>query len=267
MLLRRTFRGRPLPARSTIPVLLPSRNLISSLRLFSTNPARSHALHESTQLLSFPALPLTSAHGKATSSITALRSRVTSARTTAITPIYLYQSSIRSLATAVTNSLAMFVPSKSNPRSPDPNTLANVLDFAVLKTTLDYELSFEKRTLEGAVEHEMECTAEGDGAVTEEIWLDSSYVVVEELSVDGEVFGQLGEKKKEEEEVGVEAGTEVTAEKGWKLEERLKPYGSKLRVVLGRKVEIGEKIGIKVCYFMICRQSIGGWTNIRLILG
>jgi len=151
----------------------------------------------------------------------------------------------------------MFVPSKTNPRSPDPNTLANVLDFAVLKTTLDYELSFEKRTIEGVVEHEMECTAEGEGAVTEEIWLDSSYVVVEELSVNEEVFGQLGEKREGEEKV--EEETEVTAEKGWKLEERVKPYGSKLRIVLGRKVEVGEKAGIKVRYFMICRAV--NWSN------
>ena len=143
----------------------------------------------------------------------------------------------------------MLVPSKTNLRSPDPNTLANVLDFAVLKTTLNYELSFEKRAVEGVVEHEMECTAEGKGAVTGEIWLDSSFVVVEELSVDGEVFGQLGEKEGEEK---ADAETEVIAEKGWKLEERVKPYGSKLRIVLGRKVEVGEKVGIKVRYFMIC---------------
>lgn len=146
----------------------------------------------------------------------------------------------------------MFVPSRTNPRSPDPNTLANVLDFAVLKTALDYELLFEKRVIEGVVEHEIECTAEGEGAVTEEIWLDSSYVVVEELSVDGEVFGQLGGKKEGEEKVDTETETEVTVEKGWKLEERVGPYGSKLRIVLGRKVEIGEKVGIKVRYSMIC---------------
>ena len=159
----------------------------------------------------------------------------------------------------------MFAPSKTNPRSPDPNTLANVLDFVVLKTTLDYELLFERRAIEGVVEHEMECTGEGEGAVTGEIWLDSSYVVVEELSVDGEVFGQLGEKKEGEKKEGEEkegeekAEAEVAAEKGWKLEERVKPYGSKLRIVLGRKVEGGEKIGIRVRYFMIC--PVVNWSN------
>ncbi|KAF8458443.1 leukotriene A-4 hydrolase [Terfezia claveryi] len=153
----------------------------------------------------------------------------------------------------------MFVPSKTNIRSPDPNTLANVLDFAVLKTTLDYELLFEKRAIEGVVEHEMECTAEEEGAVTEEIWLDSSYVVVEELSVNGEVLGQLGEKKEGEDKAEVE--TAVTTEKGWRLEERVKPYGSKLRIVLGRKVEVGEKVGIKIKFRTTEECTALGWMD------
>lgn len=128
----------------------------------------------------------------------------------------------------------MLVPSKTNPRSPDPNTLANVLDFKTVRTALDFEILFEKKAIEGVVQHEMEGTSEGGDAVSGEIWLDSSYVVVEEVCVDGEEFGKL-------------RGEAGEPEKGWKLEDRVKPYGSKLRIVLGKKVGKGEKVEVKVC--------------------
>lgn len=121
-----------------------------------------------------------------------------------------------------------------NPRSPDPNTLANVLDFAITRTVLNYDLSFHAKALEGVVQHTLQCTTDlvGDGAVTEELWLDSSYIAIGEVSVDGEVYSQL---------------TEEVVGKGWKLEDRVQPYGSKLRIIFGKKYGQGGRVEVKVC--------------------
>lgn len=158
--------------------------------------------------------------------------------------------------------------SRTNPRSPDPNTLANVLDFAITRTVLKYELSFDSKALAGVVQHSLQCTTgvENDGAVTEELWLDSSYVTIEEVSVDGEVYSQLGkvsgskivgerverEETGENEQKAAVVGTKYeiqdpTAEKGWKLEDRVQPYGSKLRIIFGKKYEQGGQVDIQVC--------------------
>ena len=125
---------------------------------------------------------------------------------------------------------------RTNPRSPDPNTLANVLDFATTSTELNYQLSFRAKELEGVVQHTLQCTADldSDGAVTEELWLDSSHVAIAEVSVDGEVYSELGEGATKQ-------------EKGWKLEARVQPYGSRLRIIFGKKYGQGDKVEIKVC--------------------
>ena len=155
---------------------------------------------------------------------------------------------------------------RHNPRSPDPNTLANVLDFVITSTVLNYELSFHAKVLEGVVLHTLQCTTtdlDSDGAVTEELWLDSSYIVIGEVSVDGEVYSQLGEEisivkmvgEREEtvekaQKAAVETKQEIhapSAEKGWKLEDRMQPYGSKLRIIFGKKYERGSRVEIKVC--------------------
>ena len=155
--------------------------------------------------------------------------------------------------------------SRTNPRSPDPNTLANVLDFAITRTVLNYELLFHSKALAGVVQHTLQCTtgAENDGAVTEELWLDSSYVAIEEVSMDGEVYSQLGKVSGSktvgggvgEGETGEKAavgGTnqeiqDPTPEKGWKLEDRVQPYGSKLRIIFGKKYDQGGQVEVKVC--------------------
>lgn len=129
----------------------------------------------------------------------------------------------------------------ANPRSPDPNTLANVLDFAITSTALNYELLFHAKTLEGVVQHTVQCLTDkdSDGAVTEELWLDSSHLGIEEVSVDGEVYSEIREKT-------VEKG-----QKGWKLEDRVQPYGSKLRVIFGKTYGRGSRVEIKVCALQV----------------
>ena len=74
----------------------------------------------------------------------------------------------------------MSAQSRTNPRSQDPNTLANVLDFAITTTVLNYDLSFHEKALEGVVQHTLHCTTDvdSDGAVTGELWLDSSLLDV-----------------------------------------------------------------------------------------
>lgn len=128
---------------------------------------------------------------------------------------------------------------KKNIRTVDSNTLSNSSDFVTTHTELDYELSFKKRQLVGTVEHRLRCVSEGDNAVTDEIWLDSSYVEVSSVRVDGKEHG------KEE----------------WELEPRTEPFGSRLRVKLGRKYGTGEEVMVKVS-----RMGTGiRWSRLRYI--
>ena len=148
--------------------------------------------------------------------------------------------------------------SKANPRSTDPNTLSNILDFVTTATSLNYGLSFEKRALEGDVLHEMRCVSEEGYA---EVWLDSSFVVVKAVEVDGEELGELGGEVEKPE--GKQAAGEVDDNEvaGWKLEERVKPYGSRLRILLGRKVDKDETLTVKIGFRTTEECTALGWMD------
>ncbi|KAF8468974.1 leukotriene A-4 hydrolase [Kalaharituber pfeilii] len=156
-----------------------------------------------------------------------------------------------------------------NTRSTDPNTLANTLDFVTKRTKLDYELSFERKVLEGTVEHELKCIGDGEEAVSAEVWLDSSWVEVSKVVMDGEVLGKLDETKEVKESEGKE-GREAgegegekndSVEKGWKLEDRTGPYGSRLRILLGRRLEKEEVVNVKIHFQTTSKCTALGWMD------
>lgn len=128
---------------------------------------------------------------------------------------------------------------KKNTRTVDSNTLSNSSDFVTTHTELDYELSFKKRQLVGMVEHRLRCVSEGGGAVTDEIWLDSSYVEISDVRVDGK-----------------ELGKEM-----WELEPRTEPFGSRLTVRLGRKYGTGEEVMVKIGFATTNECTALGWMD------
>ena len=132
-----------------------------------------------------------------------------------------------------TFAVAMAPSTVRNPRTSDPATQANTRDFVTKSSKLDYEVSFEKKNIEGFVEHELEAiSGEEEGVVRDEIWLDTSHLDIGEISIGEEALEQATDLE--------------AAEKGWKVAERVEPYGSKLIVKLGRVADKGEVIVLKV---------------------
>ncbi|TGZ83910.1 leukotriene A-4 hydrol [Ascodesmis nigricans] len=101
----------------------------------------------------------------------------------------------------------------------DPNTLSNHNSIRTVNTSLHVALDFEKQLVSGAVTLLMEAVDEG----VKEIVLDTSYLDIRKVIVDG-------------------------AESKWKLEERKEPYGSALKIDAVHGVEKGKKVEIKVEY-------------------
>lgn len=130
-------------------------------------------------------------------------------------------------------------------RSRDPCSLANTLDFTTLSTALDYDLSFERKTLEGTVTHVLECVSDPKGdAVTGEVWLDSNHVDVKGVSIDSKSIAE---------------GTGPGA--SWKKEEKIEPYGEKLVIKLGKKLAKGENVELKIQFRTTAAGTAIGWME------
>lgn len=108
----------------------------------------------------------------------------------------------------------------------DPNTLSNHLVFQTTHTDVALALSFATSSLAGEVTLTMKAAED----TLEDIVLDTSYLSVEAVKVDGKVAK-------------------------WSLAERMEPYGSALTVDVGREVKRGEAVKVKVC------SSQGPWRD------
>jgi leukotriene-A4 hydrolase len=98
----------------------------------------------------------------------------------------------------------------------DPNTLSNYDKVRVRETVLRLGIDFDRKQLNGSVTHELEWLEE-----TDEIILDTSFLKVHELKV-----GNRTQR--------------------WELQDRIEPYGSALKVSLGRAMPPGHRSSIIV---------------------
>ncbi|KIW77532.1 leukotriene A-4 hydrolase/aminopeptidase [Fonsecaea pedrosoi CBS 271.37] len=100
----------------------------------------------------------------------------------------------------------------------DPNTLSNYNNWRTLHTSTSLDILFDKQKLKGSVVHSFESITDGD---SDEILLDTSHVQIHSINADGK-----------------------PAE--WELLKRVEPYGSPLKIKLGRKPQLNEKIDIEI---------------------
>ncbi|EEH40145.1 leukotriene A-4 hydrolase [Paracoccidioides lutzii Pb01] len=104
-----------------------------------------------------------------------------------------------------------------NPRR-DPNTLSNYNVFRTTRTTVNFDILFDKQQLTGNVIHQLKSLS---NAECREIILDSSFLNIREVKVDG----KLNE---------------------WELLPRQEPYGSALKAPLAEGVAFGKTIDIDI---------------------
>lgn len=125
----------------------------------------------------------------------------------------------------------MATPTKSLPR--DPNTFANYDKFRTTHTTANFEIEFEQQRLVGNVIHQLKSMT---NAESKEIVLDSSFVDVDEIKIDGK-----------------KASFEVLP--------RSEPFGSAVKVTLDAGVELDKTLELDVRFPFI------QFRNSRLMLG
>lgn len=101
----------------------------------------------------------------------------------------------------------------------DPNSLSNHLVYTTTHTNISLVLSFPTSSLSG----EVELTLKALEDTLEDVVLDTSYLDVKEVKVDGE-----------------------TAK--FSPAERTEPYGSALTIAIGREVKEGKDVKVRVCY-------------------
>jgi leukotriene-A4 hydrolase len=102
----------------------------------------------------------------------------------------------------------------------DPNTLSNYHNFVTRHTCADFVINFEKKRLEGSVVLALESLTDAE---TKEVVLDTSYLDISEITVGSEKVD-------------------------WKVQDRVTPYGSPLKIELKEGIPKGKtiNIGIKV---------------------
>ncbi|GME38569.1 Peptidase M1 alanine aminopeptidase/leukotriene A4 hydrolase [Neofusicoccum parvum] len=111
-----------------------------------------------------------------------------------------------------------FAPALSVNAPRDPNTLSNYHNFITTHTTANLEIDFEKRRLWGNVVLLLKSLTDKEA---EEVILDTSYLDVKDVKVDGESAK-------------------------WDLAARSEPYGSPLLIKLGKGVEKDKQIAIDI---------------------
>lgn len=125
----------------------------------------------------------------------------------------LYRQQSRTMVTRYTPAQALEV---KTPR--DPNTLSNYHNFITTHTTANLEIDFEKKRLWGNVVLLLKSLTEKEA---DEVVLDTSYLDVKDVKVDGESAK-------------------------WDLGARFEPYGSPLSIKLGKGVEKDKQIAIDI---------------------
>lgn len=106
-------------------------------------------------------------------------------------------------------------------RPRDPNTLSNYTAWRSRHITANFEIDFSAKRLAGNVIHQLLSKTQAE---TREILLDTSYLDISEVKVDGQ-----------------------TAR--WEVLPRFEPYGSALKIVLEKGVEEGGTIEVDVRLF------------------
>lgn len=99
----------------------------------------------------------------------------------------------------------------------DPNTLSNYLEFATTHTTVWLNLSFPKSSLSGEVELRLEALSAG----LKEVVLDTSFLAIKTVAVDGR-------------------------DAEWSVGDRVEPYGSPLKIELKEEAKVGSVHLVKV---------------------
>ena len=100
----------------------------------------------------------------------------------------------------------------------DPNTLSNYNNWRILHTSTDFDILFNEQKLKGSVTHSLESITDGE---SDAIFLDSNHVRIHSVKADGKA-----------------------AE--WELLQRVEPYGTPLKVKLGRRLKLKEKIEVQI---------------------
>lgn len=103
-------------------------------------------------------------------------------------------------------------------RPRDPNTLSNYTAWRSRHITANFEIDFNNKRLTGNVIHQLLSKTQ---AATREILLDTSFLDISQVKVDGQ-----------------------TAQ--WELLPRFEPYGSALKIMLEKGVEEGNTVEIDV---------------------
>lgn len=101
----------------------------------------------------------------------------------------------------------------------DPNTLSNYNNFRSTHVTANFDILFDQQRLVGNVVHQLKSTT---NAESQEVILDTSYLDVDEVKVDGKTAT-------------------------WNLLPRMEPYGSALKIQLDQAVALDKIIEVDVC--------------------
>lgn len=100
----------------------------------------------------------------------------------------------------------------------DPNTLANYNNWRTKHTLADFAIDFKKQRLSGTVTLQLESTTEKE---SEEIILDTSFLDITSISVDGQKSSD------------------------WKVKDRFEPYGSPLSIKVPATA-IGSSVSLQI---------------------
>lgn len=100
----------------------------------------------------------------------------------------------------------------------DPNTLSNYNNWRTVHTSTTLDILFDEQKVKGSVIHSFKAITDGE---SDEILLDSSHVQIHGIKADGK-----------------------PAE--WETLPRVEPYGSALKIKLGRKPKLDEKVQVDI---------------------
>ncbi|EAS30253.2 leukotriene A-4 hydrolase [Coccidioides immitis RS] len=115
----------------------------------------------------------------------------------------------------------------------DPNTLSNYNKFRTVHTSVNFEIRFDQKRLVGNVIHRLKSLT---NAESKEVILDSSYLEVKSVKVNGEA-----------------------AE--WQLLPRFEPYGSPLKISLEQAIPLDELIEVDISVNTTEKCTALQWLN------
>jgi leukotriene-A4 hydrolase len=100
----------------------------------------------------------------------------------------------------------------------DPNTLSNYNNWRTVHTSTSFDILFDEQKLKGSVTHSFEAITDGE---SDAILLDSSHVQIHSVKAGGKTVD-------------------------WELLKRVEPYGSALKISLGHKPKLHDKIDVQI---------------------